>query len=113
MSLLPNANGGISIDDAVVSSLTFERLRSVNDHFVVRNNAFLSRLEAPLLDTFAGLGTDFVVVWNPVLPTCEAEALADQVGRKIDTKSKGRWLRYEKFVGPIEEGLGDVLPYNP
>ncbi|MFT5422675.1 MAG: Flp pilus assembly protein TadD [Phycisphaerales bacterium] len=37
----------------------------------------------------------------------------DQVGRKIDTKSKERWKRYEKFVGPIEEGLGDTLPYIP
>lgn len=37
----------------------------------------------------------------------------DQVGRKIDTKSKERWKRYEKHVGPIEEGLGDILPYTP
>jgi|GEM_PF-1144359 len=37
----------------------------------------------------------------------------DQMGRKIDTKSKERWRRYEKYVQPIEEGLGDVLPYEP
>lgn len=37
----------------------------------------------------------------------------DQVGRKIDTKSKERWKRYANFVGPIEEGVGDVMPYIP
>ena len=37
----------------------------------------------------------------------------DQIGRKIDTKSKERWRRYEKYVRPIEEGLGDLLPYIP
>ena len=69
----------ISHNYSLTSLAGLEQLTSIGQYFTIEDNDSLMSLSNPGLDSLTAVGLSFRVLTNPVLSTCEATDLLDQL----------------------------------
>jgi hypothetical protein len=76
LPLLHGVGGWLFSDNDAISTLTLPALEEISEWFEIRGNSALSTLSMPLLKTGQG---PIRIEDNPALPTCQAQALVEQL----------------------------------
>jgi hypothetical protein len=79
---LMTVGSGFSVSGTVLTTLSVPQLTTAGSgHFRVENNATLTNLSLPVLTTVGGPpnGGNFYVTANSMLPTCQAQAVRNQL----------------------------------